>query len=74
MIEREPMPIGSRPFMAASTCLDVGDLDARRGGDLRIGLGQEAVRVEGADDVVGHRVEARAAGARGGSRSGGPRG
>ena len=39
--------------------LDVVDRDAGRGGDLRIGLGQEAVRVERADDVVGHRMQAR---------------
>jgi hypothetical protein len=33
--------------------------DTRRVGDLGIGLGEEPVRVERADDVVGHVMEAR---------------
>ena len=37
--------------------LDVGGRDAGGGGDLGIAIGQEAVRVERADDVVGHRMQ-----------------
>ena len=36
---------------------DIGGRGAGRGGDLRIAIGQEAVRVERADHVVGHRMQ-----------------
>ena len=43
----------------AQDLLDVVERDAGLPRDLGIGLGQEAVRVERADDVVGHGVKAR---------------
>ena len=57
VIEREPMPIGSSPFIASSTCSTSATRTPVARRDLGVGLGQEAVRVERADDVVGDLME-----------------